>query len=292
MQGPSPLDKSAWAFLSSTDGSIPGKGTSARSDHLDGMRESHATMDTLTLSSDRYIAGGLQLYAGVTLVTAQRHADLFVAPELSFDFAARAAIVPLTIDEFERAALDYPIVFFGPGRRAFAVMGLTSDSNLFIDAKGRFRPGAYIPAYLRRHPFVLVQDPEQGRWVLGIDESSERLAGSNARGEKPLFVDGAPTPALQDIVGFCEAYEDAQQRTSQLAHVLDDLDLFEPLQAHHRPADREGGEPVLLLDYVAINRARLETLEPDAMVQLRDMGALGPCYAHLLSAANWDRLAV
>lgn len=249
-------------------------------------------MDTLTLSSDRYIEGGLPLYAGVTLVTAQRHAEWFVAPELSFGFAAQAPIVPLTIDEFERAALDYPIVFFGPGRRAFAVMGLTSDSNLFIDAQGRFRPGAYIPAYLRRHPFVLVQAPEQGQWVLGIDESSERLAGSDERGEQPLFVDGAPTTALQDIVSFCEAYENAQQRTSQLAHLLDDFDLFEPLQAHHRPAGQESGEPMLLLDYVAINRARLETLEPDAMARLCDIGALGPCYAHLLSTANWDRLAM
>jgi hypothetical protein len=248
-------------------------------------------MDTLSLPADRFIEGDLPLYAGITLVTAERHVDALLAPDTSFAFARRAAVVPLTIDEFARAALDYPVVFFGPARRAFAVMGLTADCNLFVSDEGTFRAGAYIPAYLRRHPFVLVRDAPQDTWVLGIDEASDRLV-ADAPGARSLFEDGAPAPALREAVAFCEAYENAQQRTDRLVHLLDDLDLFEPREAHHRPPGEEQADPVLLLDYVAVSPQRLAALDEASIAQLRALDGLGPCYAHLFSAANWERLAI
>lgn len=245
-------------------------------------------MDTLALPADRFIEGVLPLYGNVTLVTAERHGDLQLAPDAAFGFARDAAIVPLTMDEFERAALDYPIVFFGPARRAFAVMGLTADRNLFVGANDEvFRPGAYIPAYLRRHPFALVEDRDQGRWVLGVDETSVRLASAGAT---PLFADGEPTEALRSVVAFCESYQNAQIRTENWVRILDDFDLLEARQAHHRPLD--DAEPVLLLDYAAVNRDRLEALDAAAIMRLQALGGWGPIYAHLFSAANWERLAI
>ena len=250
-------------------------------------------MDILSLSPDRFIDGDLPLYGDIKLLTAERHGDLFLTSEPSFAFASNAVVVPLTIDEFERAALDYPIVFFGPARRAFAVMGITPDKNAFIDTAIGFRTGAYVPAYLRRHPFALVKDREQDTWVLGVDETSDRLARSDACGAQSLFAEGIPTAALSDIVAFCESYENAQQRTDRLVGLLDDLELFEARQAHHQLPDAAGhpGEPVLLIDYVAINRGRLEALDEQARDLLRAAGGWGPSYAHLFSAANWERLA-
>ncbi|KIU28562.1 hypothetical protein SR41_07415 [Sphingomonas melonis] len=65
---------------------------------------------------------------------------------------------------------------------------------------------------------------------------------------------------------------------------MDDLDLMEPRQARYQP--HEDAEPVLLLDYVAINRDRLEALDSAAVAQLQALGGWGPAYAHLLSAGN------
>lgn len=244
-------------------------------------------MNTLVLPADRFIDGALPLYDNVTLITAERHGDLQLTPDGMFGFARGAAIVPLTMDEFERAALDYPIVFLGPARRVFAVMGLAPDRNLFIGANDVFKPGAYIPAYLRRHPFALVEDKEQGRWVLGVDETSERLASSGAA---PLFVDGEPTETLLSVVTFCESYQNAHIRTENWVRLLDELDLLEPRQAHYQSDD--DAVQVLLLDYVAINRERLEELDTAAVAQLRALGGWGPAYAHLLSAGNWERLTI
>lgn len=251
-------------------------------------------METISLPETRFIEGSLPLYADINVLTAERHGGAAVIEEASYAFAANAPTVPLTADEFARAALDYPIVFVGPTRRAFAVTSLAEGSNRFIDGAGRYRPGAYIPAYLRRHPFALVQDPTLGTWVLAVDEDSTRLAPRDEAGARPLFEAGAPSDATRETVAFCEAYEAAQQRTDRFVELLDDLDLFESRQAHHQPrlADGTEDEPQLLLDYVAVSRARLDALDTDAFAKLRASGGLGPVYAHLMSEANWERLAI
>lgn len=65
---------------------------------------------------------------------------------------------------------------------------------------------------------------------------------------------------------------------------------MEPRQARYQP--HEDAEPVLLLDYVAINRDQLEALDSAAVAQLQALGGWGPAYAHLLSAGNWERLTL
>lgn len=245
-------------------------------------------METVKLAKGRFVEGRLPLYQDISLVTAERHGVAALLDAPSFGFAAGTPTVPLTVDEFEQAALDYPIVFVGPSRRAFAVTGLEQDRNPFVLADGSYRRDAYVPAYLRRYPFVLVQDPGEGQWVLAVDEYSTRLAPLHERGARPLFVDGTPSEVVREAVGFCEAYANAERRTAEFAELLDELDLFEVREAHYQG---EGGEPVLLLSYAAIDRARFEALDGDAIAQLRAIGALGPVHAHLFSQANWERLS-
>lgn len=250
-------------------------------------------MQTLALPADRFIGGTLPLYADVTLVTAEHHGHVTLSPDLHFGFAAAEPTVPLTMDEFERAALDYPILFFGPTRRALAITSLDPAGNLFIDGYGDYCVGAYVPAYLRRHPFVLVDDVATNSLVLAMDERSRRLTIDGPAAQR-LFVDGQPSDVTRNVVAFCEEYRSAQARTERLVELLDELDLFEIRQAHHRPRRPDGttGEAVLLLDYAAVDRRRFEALGDAAIAELRAIQGLGPVYAHLASAANWERLAL
>jgi len=56
------------------------------------------------------------------------------------------------------AARTYPIVFSAAAPTVpFAVVGLRENENLFVDATGNWRDDAYIPAYVRRYPFCLVE---------------------------------------------------------------------------------------------------------------------------------------
>src|ERR1700761_1533796 len=76
-----------------------------------------------------------------------------------FRFAEGTNAIPLLVDEFPMAAAYYPIVFAdGPLPIPAAVVGLKNDQNLYIDANGRWIAGSYLPAYVRRYPFILMDD--------------------------------------------------------------------------------------------------------------------------------------
>lgn len=257
-------------------------------------RRETITMQPMTLPDHHHVHGGLPLYGSVRPLTPARHGTMALAADRHFGFAAAAPTIPVTIDEFDPAALDYPIVFFGPTRRALAVTGLTPDRNFFVDNAGDWRRGAYVPAYLRRHPFTLARDGDSDRWIACVDEQADQLLHHDSAGAEPLFDGTEPTARLAAAVAFCEAYLAAEQRTERFVQLLDDLDLFEPRQAHYHPpsADGASGDPILLLDYVAISRTRLAALPDDAVLRLNAAGALGPIHLHLLSDANWARLGI
>src|SRR5437763_7833859 len=98
-------------------------------------------------------------------LSVQYHATFKIRPENDFSFAAKANAIPLTVPEFVMAARDYPIIFIGDELVPTAAVGLASGENLFIDVKGQWEWGRYVPAYVRRYPFIL----------LGAAETDEKL---------------------------------------------------------------------------------------------------------------------
>ena len=93
-------------------------------------------------------------------------------------------MVPLTVGEFPIAGIYYPIIFAGDRYQPLAVMGMRQGSNLFVGADGAFEVGAYIPAYIRRYPFVLANDQAREQLVVCID----RDAIDAGRGLRPRLL--------------------------------------------------------------------------------------------------------
>ena len=87
----------------------------------------------------------------------ERHRHLKLAPATGkFPFAQRTNSVLLAATELADAATSYPVVFVGSGGGAYAlaaIVGLSDQQNLFLDADGNWAPDAYIPAFVRRYPF-------------------------------------------------------------------------------------------------------------------------------------------
>ncbi len=81
------------------------------------------------------------------------HADLRILPG-RLEFAAGNNAIPLVLGEFSLALHHFPILFAGPTAVPMAAVGV-SDQNLFIK-DGLWEDEAYIPAYLRRHPFIFI----------------------------------------------------------------------------------------------------------------------------------------
>jgi hypothetical protein len=207
-----------------------------------------------------------------------------------FGFAKAGHAVPLTVGEFPLAAISGPIIFVGDEKLPIAVMGLNAGENMFVTPEGVFEPGVYIPAYVRRYPFVFANDAQNNQMVLCIDRAAEFIVEG---GDLPFFeADGEPSEYTKNCIEFCNNFEVERQRTMSFVQILKDNDLFETKTANFTPMNPDGsaGEPQKIAEYFGVSEEKLNKLSPAKLVELRDNGALGQIYAHMLSLVGWDRL--
>lgn len=246
--------------------------------------------DTTAPTAEGQLAGTVLFYSRPEPLSVEAHGKLGANPiDKPYAFVAQTHVVPLTVTEFAPAALSFPVVFLGDAKQPVAVMGLRQDENLYVDAAGDFKAEAYIPAYARRYPFVFANDDQQGRMILCVDRAAPFIVEG---GQVPLFENGQPSPYLSQAMEFCNNFEGERQRTDSFVQLLTDLDLWHTREAIFTPRDEQGnpGEPQKLADYFAVSEDKLKALSPEKLAELRDNGALGQIYAHLVSLLGWDRL--
>lgn len=244
---------------------------------------------TDTTQASGPLSGNVLFYGQPEPLTADLHGKLGVTPaDKPYAFVAGTHVVPLTVTEFAPAALTYPVIFVGDQKQPVVAMGLRNGENLFIE-DGDIRADAYLPAYVRRYPFVFATDEVEGRMILCIDRAAPFVTEG---GEVPLFENGQPSAYVQNAMDFCNNFEQERVRTESFVKLLTDLDLFEVREATFTPRNEDGttGQPQKLAEYFAVSEDKLKALPAEKLVELRDNGALGQIYAHLISLAGWDRL--
>ncbi|TDH60223.1 hypothetical protein E2C06_23115 [Dankookia rubra] len=226
------------------------------------------------------------LYGALDPLTPERHAGLRVR-DAGFGFAAQASAIPLVAEEFAIAARTLPIVFGAQAPHLpVALTGLAPGSNLYVNEQGAWRPGAYVPAYLRRVPFFLVRTaPGSDQLVLCIDPGAPQV--SRTEGE-PLFdAAGKATPLLDRVLAFTRSVEEGMLRTRGITERLHQLGLLKPAVVqfpHH-------GKPLRVDGFFAVDRPALAALPAEQFLELRDKGWLEPIHAHLLSIGGLPDLA-
>lgn len=236
------------------------------------------------------ITGQVPLYKRPEPLNPQQHGDLGIkSAEKPFAFMKEAHFVPLTVAEFAPAGLNYPVIFMGDSKMPAAVMGLNQGENLFVDAEGNVPVDAYVPAFIRRWPFVLAQGNAGEQMVVCIDRDAEVVSETP---DVRFFENGDISDFTKNAVQFCENFETERQRTEAFVKLMTTHDLFEMKIARFTPRHPDGteGEQVQIADYFGISEEKLRALSPDALVQLRDNGALQQIYAHLMSLLNWEAL--
>jgi hypothetical protein len=246
-------------------------------------------METTTVPEGQ-ISGNVLLYGKPEPLSIELHGKLgFVKATRPFGYATAAHAVPLQVTEFGPASLTYPIIFGGEGFAPLAVMSVRPNENLFISDQGDFELGVYVPAFIRRWPFVLANNDEQQKMIVCIDRAADVLAEG---GEVPLFENGQPSAFTQQAIQFCTDFETERRRTEQFVQTLRSLDLLESKQTTFTPRDLDGtpGQPIQLADYFAVSEEKLMALPAAKIAELHTSGALRQIYAHLTSMLNWDRL--
>ena len=196
-------------------------------------------------------------------------------------FLANTHAVPLTTDEFVHAQRNYPIVFSaGDMPVPLALFGLNEGVNVFIDEEGRAPNPIYIPAYVRRYPYLLARlDQNAQELSLCFDPTSD-LIGEFDEGE-PLFDGDKPAEALTAVLKFCEDFEIAAQRSGAFVKELQEMDLLIDGEVSIQPG--ETGKPFLYRGFKMVSEEKLRDMNGDQLRKLNQNGILPLIIAHLFS---------
>ena len=209
-------------------------------------------------------------------ITRNRHANLRWQRHSTYGFAAQEAVAPLVAAEFPKALLSLPIAFLVAGEsfQPYAVQGLTPGKNLLVAHDGRWL-GGYTPAIYRGYPFRLATT-EDGTQVLCIDEDSGLVSTG---GELFFNDDGTPAKATLDILAFLTQVESNRVATTLACAALQKHQLIQPWAIKIQSAQGEQAvEGLHRIDEAALNQ-----LSAEALLELRDVGALTMAYCQLLS---------
>jgi len=229
----------------------------------------------------------LLIYENAVPVNAARHAGASVEVGAGFAFTAALNAVPLMAVEFLRAASEYAIVFAANGDETFmpiVVLGIRGGENLYLAADGGWR-ARYVPAFLRRYPFVFSGSPDSAKLTLCIDEGA---GGFNRAGRgELLFVDGRPSPYVQQVLQFLKEYQGHFARTEAFGRKLKRLGLLEPVRAQ---VQTPNGEGFSMRGFYAAQRPKLRALPAPELASLAATDELELLYLHLHSLRNFGEM--
>lgn len=220
-------------------------------------------------------------------LTPERHARAGLKTDVSYAFAGGVNAIMLAASELAIAARYYPIAFSSQSPAVpLAVLGFRDGENLFVDAAGRWRPDTYIPAYVQRYPFIFLSEPESKRLILCVDESATSF--SSAAPANAFFTDGKPSPMLDQVLRFCDGYQQQFEETRRLGAWIEAESLLEDRVARAELAD---GTMMTLSGFRTIDANKFNALSDEKVLEAHRRGWLPALYFHLQSLGNWNLLS-
>ncbi|EAQ30496.1 hypothetical protein NAP1_06950 [Erythrobacter sp. NAP1] len=227
-------------------------------------------------------------YKDLLPLNSRDHGDWKVSPFADASFLANTHAIPLTVDEFVDAQRHFPIVFTaGDNPLPIALMGLNDGVNCYIGEDGKLEAGVYVPAYVRRYPFMLAKlnrdsddmslcfDPQAG--VVGASEEGQALF-QPGEGDEPR----KPTEYTDGVLEFCRRFEQSGQRTRAFLEELKKLDVLMEGRIDITRNDMPD-KPFVYTGFQMVNEEKLRELDKDVLDGLNKNGMLMLMHAHLFS---------
>jgi hypothetical protein len=220
-------------------------------------------------------------------INSEEHRNKKLKPVSDFSFAADQHAASIAVHEFSRCSPVFPIVFLkdseGTETKPVALFGMEKGQNLFI-VNGQWG-ATYVPAILRRYPFVSVMDDEGQRMGVCIDTNSGLLSDDEGT---PLFnEDGQPSEALEKTKKFLGELSTMESFTKEFCQKLESLGLFRVLNVSYEVK----GQKKTLGGCHAIDEKKLQELSDADFLDLRKLQYIGPIYAHLSSLGQMEKLS-
>ena len=217
---------------------------------------------------------------------AKKHGNLSLKKNFGFGFTEGVNAVPVNMVEMPQICHHYPIAF-SPDENAtpVAILGLRDNENLFLNTNGGWEENAYIPAYIRRYPFIFSEIPNSDQLTLCVDNVPNIVEESE---NQPFFdSEGAPSELAKNALDFCKSYHAAAQQTLEFSKAIADSGLLIEREAQINVA---GNRRINFSGFRIIDESKLAALDDDTFLDWREKGWLPIIYAHLFSGSQWGHL--
>jgi hypothetical protein len=232
-------------------------------------------------------AGRLPLfYKNPVQLSRARHGRMSFKPLKDYSYAREVNSVPVHIGEFPLIVRHYPIVFTKTSPvLAVAILGIGKGQNLFVDAEGHWKEETYIPAYVRRYPFILQDNPLEKKLALCIDEGADAF---EMNGNQPFFQKDDISEVTRRALNFCDEFRALMEVTKTFCEFLEKDDLLVEKSAEIKLAK---GETRRLQDFRIIDEEKFDKLPDKRILQYRKRKFLHPVYLQMVSINNWMTLS-
>ncbi len=227
-------------------------------------------------------------YKNLVPLTSDLHLGHGIQQRTDLSFARATHAIPVTVDEFVMCQRHFPIVFSdGADGVPLALVGLKENENLFVDEAGQWKAGVYVPAYVRRHPFMLARlTPDADVLSLVFDDGAGVVTEDAA--DKLFDAEKQPSDTTKGILQFCEQFEQAIGRTRSFMEELGKLGLLMDGQAQIQNPGM--AEPATFAGFKMVDEKKLQNIRGDQARKMVQNGMLGLVYAHLFSLSQMREL--
>jgi hypothetical protein len=218
--------------------------------------------------------------------TLHRHKKL--QPLTDYSIAKDLHAVFLAATEFAAAALVYPIIFVQTGETLeggkavitpVALLGITPQENLHVE--GTRWDAGYVPAFIRRYPFLTAGIPDTDQSQVFVDVSWPGF--SDTEGEALYGDDGKPAPVLERVLEFLRQFDMEQQRTRMFCAHLLQLDVLKEMSLTGTLPD---GQELKVEGILTVDEDKLRALPDATVLELHRNGMLMLLHMHLASLGN------
>jgi len=228
------------------------------------------------------------IYEKIVVLDIKKHKNTRIAPVTDFSFAASANSIPIAGVEFIEAAKEYPIAFIKNSQGEYLptiISGLQDNQNLYVSKEGKWN-AYYIPAYIRRYPFVPSTTNEAGKLNICIDAAYK---GIDAENGAPIFnEDGTPAPMLEKAVQLIQDYHVQMQHTNSFTSRLAESGVLQEMKAEF--GTRDGSRKFRLSGLFVVNEEKLFALDDARVIDFFRKGEFAWIYSHLTSLSNFTRM--
>jgi hypothetical protein len=221
----------------------------------------------------------------------EKHKDLRLKIDNNYHIFSNTNALPIAGVEFIEASREHAIAFIdyqNEGIIPVYILGLRDNENLLLnpDNSWKYR---YVPAFVRRYPYIMVEPNEDGKSIICIDADYEGI--DDPKGDS-IFTqeknEVKPAPPLESAMEMLQDFNAQLTRTREFTKRLEEYDLLLEIAPQINLVD---GRNLSIGGIYTIDEKKLLELKDEKALTLYRSGEMAWIYNQLASLSNLIRLA-